>query len=118
MRSSGSALSSFSAGGGSSLFGIADAASDDDDDGAAEDDIAGGGGSPGGRRGMFSPFPQHRPFVAVEKTCWDDLSLPVSFLAVFLVHLEFWVEMLEIPLPQEETISVSTSSPTYFRLRV
>ena len=80
MRPSGSALSSFSAGGGSSLFGTADAASSDDD--AEDENGGGGGGSPdGGRRnGMFSPFPQHRPFVVVEKTCWDgdDLSLSLS----------------------------------------
>ena len=115
MRPSGSALSSFSAGGGSSLFGTADAASDDDD---AEDDNGGGnGGSPARRGGMFSPFPQHRPFVVVEKTCWDedDLSLfQRDPLAVFGEHLTLLVDMLKIHIPQG-TISVSTVSPTYLK---
>ena len=110
MRPSGSALSSFSAGGGSSLFGTADAASDDDD---AEDDNGGGnGGSPARRGGMFSPFPQHRPFVVVEKTCWDEDDLSLSFKETLWqslgAHLTLLVDMLKIHIPQG-TISVSIS---------
>ena len=80
------ALSSFSAGGGSSLFATADAASSSEDEDAENDHggggLGGGGSPPSGRRGMFSPFPQHRPFVTVEKTCWDE---HLEFLSLYMI---------------------------------